>query len=222
MPLVQLNPRRVCALACIAACIATLPACNIVGPAIFLVEGPPKVPAAFELPSDASAVVFIDDASSPPLSRAMRLSIARAAQEDLLAGKAVARVIDAGAAFDASGAETASKRMDLQSIGRAVGADLVVHATIDSFTLSPDGSEFLPTTQFRAKVIDTRKDTDARIWPADARGHPAVARPQQRPKEMPSSRGEVDRARAELATLTGKTLAKLFYDSERWQPVGDR
>lgn len=210
------------ACACLLAAAVLLPACNIVGPAIFLVEGPPKTPASFVLPKDSSVVVFIDDASTPPLSRATRLAIARAAQEDLLAGRAAARVIDAAGAFDASGAETSSKRMDIQSIGRAVGADLVIHATIDSFTLSPDGSEFLPTSQFRAKVIDTRKDADARLWPSDPRGYTAIARPQQRPKKMPESRGEVDKARSELAKLAGQTLAKLFYDSERWQPVGDR
>ncbi len=212
---------RVGAAACL--CAATILAgCNIVGPAIFLVEGPPKTPAAFELPEETSVVVFVDDASSPALSRAMRLAIARAAQEDLLSSGAASRVIDAAAAFDAAGAETASKRMDLQSIGRAVGADLVVHATIDSFVLSPDGSEFLPTAQFRAKVIDTRKETDARLWPLESNGYPAVAKPVQRPKEMPASRGEADRARSELAKLTGQTIAKLFYDSERWQPVGER
>lgn len=201
---------------------AFLSACNVVGPAIFLVEGPPKTPARFILPEKTSVVVFVDDASTPPLSRAMRMAIARAAQDELIKGGAADRVIDTTGAFEAAGAELASKRMDLMTIGRAVDADLVIHATIDSFTLSPDGNEFLPTAQFRAKVIDTRKETDARLWPADARGYAAIAQPQKRPKEMPESRGEVDRARAELATLSGQTLARLFFDSERWQSVGDR
>lgn len=213
---------RVGAMACLGFAMASIPACNIVGPAIFLVEGPPKIPAAFDLPKDASVVVFVDDASSPPLSRAMRLAIARAAQEELLKGNAASRVIDAAGAFDAAGAETASKRMDLQSIGRAVGADLIVHATIDSFTLSADGSEYLPTSQFRAKVIDARKEDDARLWPAEASGFPGIAKPLQHPKEFPSSRGEMDKARIELAKLTGQALGKLFYDSERWQSVGGR
>lgn len=213
---------RAGAVACLSLAASLIPACNIVGPAIFLVEGPPKIPAAYELPKETSVVVFVDDASSPPLSRAMRLAIARAAQDELLAGKAASRVIDAAGAFDASGAETASKRMDLQSIGRAVGADLVVHATIDSFTLSPDGAEFLPTATFRAKVIDTRTEQDARLWPADSSGFPAVAKPLKRAKEMPNSRGEADKARSDLARLTGQTIARLFYDAERWQSVGGR
>jgi hypothetical protein len=207
---------------CLAGLLFVAPACNVVGPAIFLVEGPPKIPAAYTLPKETSVVVFIDDASKPPLSRSMRIAIARAAQDELLSSGAASRVIDAAAAFDASGAETASKRMDLQSIGRAVGADLVIHATIDSFTLSPDGNEFLPTSTFRAKVVDTRRDEDARLWPTEPGGFAAIAKPLQRPKEMPKSRGENDRARTDLAKLTGQTVAKLFYDSERWQSVGGR
>lgn len=209
--------------AMILATLSTLSACNIIGPAVFLVEGPPKIDARFELPDKASVVVFVDDMSSPPMGRATRLAIARAAQEDLLKARVVARVIDAGAAFEAASTETASRKLDVQTIGRSVGADLVIHATIDSFTLSPNEAEYLPTAVFRAKVIDTRVEDGARIWPADEpRGATITAQPSQRPKSMPQSRGEADRARGELATLTGQTLAKLFYTHDRWQSVGGR
>jgi hypothetical protein len=208
------------------ATLATLPmlsACNIIAPAVFLVEGPPKIDARFELPEKASVVVFVDDMSSPPMGRATRLAIARAAQEDLLKARVVARVIDASAAFEAASTETASRKLDVQTIGRSVGADLVIHATIDSFTLTANEAEYMPTAVFRAKVIDTRIEDGARIWPVDEpRGATITAQPSQRPRTMPQSRGEADRARGELATLTGQTLAKLFYTHDRWQSVGGR
>ena len=215
---------RTTLLACtLGLCLAgAMSGCNIVGPAVLLIEGPPKIDAAYELPEKASVVIFIQDLSTPPIGRSTRLAIAQAAQQDLLRVGVVKTVIDASGAFEAASTETASRRMDIQTIGRSVGADIVIYATIDSFTLSSDGATYTPAANFRAKVIDTNKDEDARLWPADPRGFAVIAQPLQRPRKEPESRGEADKARSELAKLTGKTLAKLFYSHERWKPVGDR
>ena len=50
----------------IAAALAagSLAACNIVGPMGFLVGGEERIPALYELDTDRSAVVFIDDRAS--------------------------------------------------------------------------------------------------------------------------------------------------------------
>ncbi len=60
-----------------------LTGCNILGPAILLVEGPPKVQAQFTLEKKRPTVVFVDDRASVLPRRALRQQIAAMCQNAL-------------------------------------------------------------------------------------------------------------------------------------------
>ncbi len=85
-----------------------LAGCNILGPAILLVEGPPKVPAKFTPEKKRPTVVFVDDRASVLPRRALRQQIAAMCQNALLKEKVLTNVIDTTAAM--SVARTSRRR----------------------------------------------------------------------------------------------------------------
>lgn len=195
-----------------AGCGAVLPSCNIVGPAVAIVHGPEKVPAAFELNPDLPTVVFVDDRNSRVPRRSLRLVMAQSAEKTILDADKVLDMISAQSALTASQGDMDGRPLSIAEIGRAVGASQVIYVTVDSFSLFPDGQAFAPMCQMRVKVIDAA--SDKRVWPEDRAGHTVVTRAVVRGEIMPNTN---DRARAEddLARQAGVDLGQLFFKHER-------
>ncbi|MCC6660535.1 MAG: hypothetical protein IT437_06575 [Phycisphaerales bacterium] len=193
-------------------CGAMLPSCNIVGPAVAIVHGPEKVPAAYGLDPALPTVVFVDDLNSRVPRRSLRLVLAQAVEQTLLDRGGVKDVISAQSALSASKAEKDGRPLSIAEIGKAVGASVVVYMTVDSFSLFPDGQAFAPMCQVRVKVIDA--SSDKRVWPEDRAGHTVVTRAVIRGEISPNVN---DRARAEdeLARQAGVDVAQLFFKHER-------
>jgi len=203
----------------LAGMLVCVPACNIVGPVVMLAQGPPTIDAQFELPEGKSLIFFIDDRGNSLPRRNLRQAIAERAQMTLLAEQPKRRVIDARAGMAVAARETASEPTDLVTLGRAVQADLVIYVTIDSFGLSPDGINYLPSSTMRIKVLDTTKDTDPRLWPAETEGFPHSVFPSQRAGVMPTSASERAKSELAFAGMIGESIAKVFFKHETREPI---
>jgi hypothetical protein len=175
-----------------------LPGCNILGAAIVLVQGPPTTPAMHKLDKDRPTVVFVDDRANVLGRRTLRQSIAQSAQEALIKEADLKNVIDARASLATVVGETAAEPLDIVSIGKRVGAEIVIYAVVDTFTLSQDGQTFVPQATFRVKVLDVTKE-QPRIWPTEREGKAITAETTQRQGVRPTNATEVLKAEQTLA-----------------------
>lgn len=201
-----------------AMCVA---GCNIVGPALVLADGPPTQDAKFELDPERPTLVFIDDRLPRLGRRQLRNLIAESCQNTLLERKVVLKAIDYRAGFAISDRETPGQPMDIVTIARTVGAQIVIFATVDGFSLSPDGATMTPNAALRVKVIDTNKESP-RVWPAEAEGFPLMVSLNQRPTPLPRAPADVMRAENAFAEQVGTAVSKLFYEHETRESVGGR
>lgn len=191
-------------------------ACNIVGPVGFLVAGEEKIPALYKLDPERPTVVFIDDRASRVPDRMLRSIIGRVAEQALLEEKLVKEVISSDGLASVVARERFGKPMGIAEVGAAVGAEVVVYATIDEFTLSADQHTFAPKAAARVKVIDTK--TKQRLWPVDDPGwHVVAVQIPERQGTVPSGAGDISAAQRELAAKLGDAITKIFYAHQRYE-----
>lgn len=194
----------------LAACAASLAACNIVGPVAMLAAGPPTTPAQYTLDRERTAVVFIDDRASVLPRRALRQTIAQQVQNNLLGQSLVKTVIDAKSIAALAARDPADKPSDITSLGKAVSADFVIYVSLDRFGISPDGQVFQPYADARVKVLDVNKE-QPRVWPEDREGHSVSLILPQRRGDMPKTASALAEAQETLARILGDNVAQLFY-----------
>lgn len=198
----------------IAPALLALPGCNIVGPAIFFIHGPDKVPAAFELDENKSTVFFIDD-RVPLANRAEKEAMGAAAEGALLEEKAVKDVISSRGLQAAIARERFGKPMGIAEIGKAMNAQVVVYVRLDAFSLTTDGQTYTPLASMRVKVIDVA--TKARVFPpsdqagADPWHVVSIQLPGQQGSPPRAETPDGAKARQELARLAGLALARTFF-----------
>lgn len=197
-----------------------LPGCNIVGPAVVLIHGPEKTAAAHELDENRPTVVFIDDRGNRMGRRALRQTIAVVATDSLLKDADMKSMLDPKAAMIRVAGEPNGEPTDIATLGRSLGAEVVIYATVDSFSLTPDGVTFQPNAAFRVKVIDCVK-SPSRIWPEEKEGHPLAVTMPQRQGEVPKTNTQANAAQDRLAQECGERLAKLFYKHQTKSRVSD-
>lgn len=189
--------------------------CNIVAPAYLIIAGPEKVPAQHELEKERPTVVFIDDRSNRLPRRALRQTIGEEVQRALLADRALTDVIDTRAAITVASQDRVGQAMSIVDIGKAVKADVVIYATVDSFALTTDGQSYSPVATLRVKVIDVA--TDKRTWPEEATGYPLTLAFPARSSDVPQNTTELRAAEEGLARQVGVGIAQLFMKYERTQ-----
>jgi hypothetical protein len=187
--------------------------CNIAGPALLIAHGPEKTKRVHTLDPEKVTVMFIDDRQNRVPRRAMRVAMTAEAERTLLSNKVVKDMVAGQSALVAAGNDRSGRPAPIAEIGRAVEAQTVIYATIDEFTLSPDGQTYAPTVRMRVMVVDVESNT--RVWPADPTGHPVFVRPKVTSRDMPTSIAGRFQAEEDLATLAGLYLANLFFDHER-------
>jgi hypothetical protein len=192
---------------------ALLGGCNIVAPAALLIHGPEKSPRLHPLDPEKVTVILIDDRQNKVPRRALRLAMGEVAEKQLLAKRVVNDMVTGQSALVAAGNDRSGRPAPIAEIGRAVGAQVVIYATVDEFTLLPDGQTYAPTVRMRVKVVDVESDT--RLWPVDPSGHSVFVRPQVTSRDAPNSIAGRYQAEEELAQLAGVYLANLFHDHER-------
>ncbi|MFN0133001.1 MAG: hypothetical protein ACKVW3_10825 [Phycisphaerales bacterium] len=193
--------------------VLLLAGCNIVAPAYYFIHGPEKTPAAYTIPPKSKATVFIDDRSNVLPRIALRDAIGRQTQQVLLKQRALTDMVDAMSTRQtATAKDRAGSPLSITELGRAVGADVVIYATVDQFALTQDGESLSPVASLRVKVVDATNDK--RSWPEDPRGQSLVIRPKASAAAPPRGAGARLKAEEELAVLVGQRLAELFYKHE--------
>lgn len=197
--------------------LAATAACNIVIPATYIIEGPPKEPAVFELP-EKRTLVFIDDPKNRMTRVALRAEVADRAERLLFdEGKVTELVSCADAIQLARRSDAQGKRSSIESIGRAMNVQQVIYVVIDSFTLSVDGASPRPGATARVKVLDL--EDQSRIFPGDDGGHLVESELREPPQSMYVSTSGRRQIEDQLAMQLATDIAELFYEHED-RPLG--
>lgn len=202
--------------------------CNIVGPAMILIEGPGEVKAAYKLDPTKKTVIFVDDPANKIAQRRIRSQIGTTAQDTLLQKKLVreGNMIDTRAALaiadrglgGGSDGSAGGKLLSVTEIGEAVGAEVVVYVLITRFDVVSDNPDFAPTSTIEVKIFDVT--THSRLWPAGGeQGYRTDFSKRTSRIEQVQSRSGALQAQSDLARLTGQGLAQMFFDVERPQSL---
>ena len=205
---------------CLAALIAPLAACNIVAPIFFIVAGPEKIDAAYRLDKDRPTVIFVEDPRSQMPRRALRVSLLEAVEDELLNRGLVETVIGGQAAMRVADNDPSAGKMSVTEIGRAVGAEVVVWITVDSFIRADMTRNVEPAIRMRVRVVDTVEDTI--LFPTGnaqaSVGQPVFVQDTVRRGTVASASGAQSTAELGIADKAGRAAAQLFYS----YPVNDR
>ncbi|MBM4115500.1 MAG: hypothetical protein FJ252_06475, partial [Phycisphaerae bacterium] len=95
-------------------------ACNIIIPATYIIEGPPKQPAVFELP-EKRTLVFIDDPKNRMTRVALRAEVADRTERLLFDQGKVTELVSCSDAIQlARRSDAQGNRASIASIGRAM------------------------------------------------------------------------------------------------------
>ena len=190
-----------------------LPAgCNILGAAAYIYNGPEKTPAVFMLPPERITVMFIDDRSSQA-SRVVRTAMGTTAEKALLENKAVVDMVESKAVQLVTSREKDKKLLTKAAVGKAVGAQTVIYAFVDYFSLSSDGQTYSPLASLRVSVIDV--ESGKRLFPppdvADEYFPLNVTIPAQA-GAAPASVSAISQAEIGFGRVVGTAIAEMFYD----------
>ena len=186
--------------------------CNIVAPAVYFIEGPPKVEAQHIL-ADVPTVVFIDDRSNVFNTFSLRRVIADKFSHRLMMEKVLSRTISPQDTINlARTMERNNQIMSIEEIGKAVGAEQVIYIEMLQFTDTPDGYTPRPMAACQVKVIDITNRK--RVFPPEDSDEPARyvrAMTREVDPEMYRTRAGRLQTFEALAITTGEQVAKLFY-----------
>ncbi len=186
--------------------------CNYLLPASYIIEGPPKAPAAFELPAKRTAVI-VDDKLNRMSRVSLRVVIGDAVGTGLLENDVVPEAISTrdSVAYIRQ-MDSAAKPVSIQRVCESLGAEQVIYVEIDEFQLSGGRDEGGPEAVALIKVIDV--SNVARLWPTA--GSEAVQSSLQdiNPSLITTSAGRRE-VEDKLAAQLGDDIAKLFYAHAR-------
>ena len=212
---------RVC-LALGAAVLAGLAAggCNYLIPASYLIEGPPKEPARYELPR-RKTVVYVDDRANRMTRAALRTAVGEEVGTLILQQALVPEVVSTkDAVAYARRADTSDKQVSIRKIGEAVGAEQVIYIDVDEYRISADGATPRPAAIVNVKVIDV--GSGARLWPDGTdEGERMIVRTREQSLELYNSSAGRRRVEDALAKQVAEDVSKLFYEHEKRELGGN-
>ena len=212
----RLKPLAACLCAALALCLllTAAPGCNILGPVVAVVSGPPTKAAAYELDPSRIYVIFVDDLRSSLPKRSLRDVIAQSAEEQILAEGLLPQdhLLSATATRRVAASETNENKMPIAEVGRRVGADVVIYITVDGFMLSRDGVSAMPTALSRMKIIDVTQNE--RIWPSTDEGYSVIVQPNRQQGDLPKDLSGRNALEVALAKRLGLAIAQTFYKHE--------
>jgi hypothetical protein len=189
--------------------------CNLVGPAAYIIEGPPTIEAQHTL-ADVPTLVFIDDRNSMVSPASLRRVIADKTSEDLMVKKLVSTTISPQDAMSfAAQVERHSQIMSIEEIGKKVGAKQVIYVHMLQFNDQVDYTP-QPTAVCRVHVIDV--ENRVRTFPPPDSQEPSrvvQAMTREVNPELYRTRAGRTQLREALARETGAQIGKLFYKHER-------
>ncbi len=177
------------------------------------------VPAAFALPRGKRVLVFPDDMFDPVSHPGAKRVLVEKVNEMLRESRLVVSVVTYDELKHLEQTEPQFNQWAVATVGRKLGADLVVYVLLEQMTLKDTPADTVWHGRFggRVRVVDVRK---GRIWPEDSAGQ--VVRVVELPSDDPSStyrRQLVGR----LAEKLGEKIGNLFVEhSEETMPTPDR
>lgn len=202
---------RAVALVVAVAALTSLGGCNILGPAGYFILGPDKQPAVYKLDPEKVTVIVVDDKANIVPQRALRETMGRAAEEDLLEKGVVKEMVKSSQALAVLSRERFGERMTIQELGTALKADVVIFAAIDDFSLSQDGQSVTPLTRMRLKVVDVASGERKFPAPNETEWYPLAIRLPAQSMEKPTG-AAIMQSNQQLARLAGIALAQTFYE----------
>ncbi len=197
----------------VAAC-CVIGGCNIVAPVAVLVAPPPTIPAQYTL-QDVPTVVFVDDRDNLVNPSSLRRVIADTASSEILDEKLVAMTISPqDAMLIASRSDRNNALMNIEEIGKAVGAHQVIYVKITQFAATEDGFTPVPVAAASVKVIDVVNH--ARVFPGSesSEGYPVRCTGKPVDPTMYSTRDSRLQIYQSLSAQLGSQIAKVFYKHE--------
>ncbi len=158
-------PRHLLAAACAALALLAPAGCNIMIPAMWVAQGPPKKAAVFpDLPKDRKTTVFVDDRKNVVSRTQLRTQLADDVLQQLSREGVLADVVSGRELIAyVRRTETSKKRVSIEDLGNAVGAEIVIYVEMVSFDLSPDGATPKPAASANVKVVDVK--SKQRLFP---------------------------------------------------------
>lgn len=207
--LARISLAGVAMLGCIAAS-----ACNIVGPAVYILEGPPKTPAAHRL-ANVPTVVFVDDRQNIMPRFDLRATVGDEASSVIMASAGVTTVLSNRDILGLARRQDSDKElMPMDALGRAAGADQVIYVRIVAFALTPDGVTPQPVAGAEVRVIDCVNR--AKVFPSDGqeKGRYIEASLRHVTPDSYQSTGSRRQLEDMLARKLGDAVGRLFYDYE--------
>lgn len=211
---------RMFAALCVGGALLGLAGCSYVAGAIILIEGPPTFEAEFKLPPDRTAVVFVDDPRSQIPRRAIRVAMIEAAERDILRKKLVKDLVSGQSALRVAQADQSAGQLSVAEIGRAVESEVVIWATVDTFTRADLNRNIEPTVSFRVRVVDAKDNTV--LWPEDAAGYGLVVTLTPRIGAVANDAGASTAAELKLAQNAGLALGQIFYEHPVTEHAAER
>ena len=187
--------------------------CNIAAPALYLIHGPPRTPAAFELPNKPT-VVFVDDRRNVLPRYELRAVAGDETAQRLISAKIVDKTFSSRELMNMVRKQDTDKDLTaIDAIGRAAGADQIIYVKIVAWALTPDGYTPRPTAGAEVRVLDCVNRV--KIFPVDEEsGRYVEASLKLDNTELYSSTANRRKLEDALATQLGIDVAKLFFDHE--------
>jgi len=200
----------VLALAVALAATAACSGCQVFAAGLAMAFPEEKVPAEFELPDAKSSkvLIFADDMfnpiSYPPAKRALTEKMNQILIEKQLA----AEVIPYDRLRDLETAEPDFNRLAVSTVGKRLGADLVIYVLLNPLSLKDNPADSFWRGRFsgRVRVVDTHQRR--RIWPEESAGREIKVLEPQTENSSPT----YDRDLAlKLGEHMGVAVAQLFH-----------
>jgi len=170
-----------------------------------------KVPPAFALPPEKTVLVFPDDLihpiSYPPVKRAVAEEVGRLLKEN----EVVADVVSYDRLVNLQQAEPQFNRWAISTVGKKLGADLVVYVNFQEFSLKDVSVGTLWRGRLGANVRVVDVHEARRIWPDESAGRAVSASEPTTDNASESYGAELAR---KLAGQLAEEVAGLFHS--RW------
>lgn len=180
-----------------------------------VVQGPPTVPALYELNPERPIVVFVDDRHNKLPKRSLRTDIATVTERLLLDQGLVdpGNVIDHRAALRVVSRENPDEPLSIVETGRRIGAEIVIYVSFTNFVITRDGVSVHPLCNANVMIFDTV--TNEKLLPGgDGAFDLRTSLPQKTTPMQSMSLSERSAVERELATGVGVRLARMFFEYE--------
>lgn len=203
---------RLLAVTLLATTLVGLGGCNIGTPVMWLLTGPEQKEPEYVLPTDSTVVVFLDDRGSVIPRARLRSLLTMSTTNTLLEQKGlVAKIVTPDAAGRVASQEEYGHLIPVDEIGRRVGADIVIYATVLRWDLIDDGYP-RPLCILSVQVVDCIHGTV--LWPEGGSPHVLTAQMGTKTSTRYDTSAAVAQLEDTLAKFAGLRLAQLFFKHE--------